>query len=683
MGAASGPAAAQTASGTYVTQPTTGSDTNTVGNDIGSSSIAIGVAAHASSSSLSGDQIAIGSDVNATKQDSIAIGAQTTASGVNTIAIGNAGVGIPGFNAGTSASADNSIAFGTNTLAQGNGAIAIGNGATASSVGSIALGFASQATRAGLNGTEAFSNTAVASPYGALSIGDVGTERQIANVAGGTQDTDAINVRQLRGAGNDLADSLGGGAGFDATTNAYTAPTYTVGGVTYHDVGSALAAGDNLAVQYTPDGSGNPTNAIDLTRGGTLQPVVLSGLGPGAIGSGSTDAINGSQIYGSAASVAQNFGGGATVNADGTLSAPTYNIQGTSYSNVGSALNRLDTAVTALNTDVANLTATGSRYVSVNSTGAPASATGPNATAIGPNTIASSNGGLALGSNASATRAGMNGTPEAFTGTIVASTEGAVSVGAVGSERQITNVAGGTQDTDAVNLRQLRGVGNDLAGSLGGGAGFNPTTNAYTAPTYTVNGTTYNNVGGAVAALDNTGVKYDVNPATGSRGNSVTLQGGDPNQPVLIRNVAAGQAPTDAANTGQVAAARADAFAYTNRSVATVQNQVVGVQNQLSGVQNEITGLNGQISDLQSQVGQVRTAAYQAAAIGLAAASLRYDDRPGRLSTSVGTGFWQGQSATAMGMGYSLPDGRARLNASAVTAGHDFGFGAGASFTLN
>ncbi len=65
------------------------------------------------------------------------------------------------------------------------------------------------------------------------------------------------------------------------------------------------------------------------------------------------------------------------------------------------------------------------------------------------------NRGVALGAGAQATRAGMNGATEKYSNVAVTSTEGAVSVGSAGNERQITNVAGGTADTDAVNVRQL------------------------------------------------------------------------------------------------------------------------------------------------------------------------------------------------------------------------------------
>lgn len=289
----------------------------------------------------------------------------------------------------------------------------------------------------------------------------------------------------------------------------------------------------------------------------------------------------------------------------------------------------------------------------------------PNATALGTNAAVTVPAGVALGAGSVANRAAPTGVNELFSGTTLRTTFGGVSVGAAGNERQIVNVAGGTADTDAVNVRQLRSVGTNLATSLGGGANFNATTGIYTAPTYTVGGATYNNVGGAIGALDTSGVKYDVDPATGTRLNAITLAGGDPNTPVLIHNVAAGIANTDAANVGQVKQALSDAKTYTDQQIA----------NALGNVQS--------LSQLGQELRQVRREARQAAAIGLAAGSLRFDDRPGKVSVAAGGGGWMGEGAAAFGIGYTTPDGFARVNATASTADGKWGVGGGLSLTLN
>ncbi|MDA4984083.1 hemagglutinin, partial [Acinetobacter baumannii] len=77
----------------------------------------------------------------------------------------------------------------------------------------------------------------------------------------------------------------------------------------------------------------------------------------------------------------------------------------------------------------------------------------------------------------------------------------------------ISNVADATTADQAVNKGQLDAVtaaadgktdalGNSTANNLGGGATYNSTTGAVTAPTYSVNGTDVNNVGAAISELD-------------------------------------------------------------------------------------------------------------------------------------------------------------------------------------
>jgi autotransporter adhesin len=88
-------------------------------------------------------------------------------------------------------------------------------------------------------------------------------------------------------------------------------------------------------------------------------------------------------------------------------------------------------------------------------------------------------------------------------------------------------------------------------------------------------------------------------------------------------------------------------------------------------------------NQLNQRIGDVQKEARQAAAIGLAASSLRYDDRPGKLSAAVGGGLWKGYAAGSMGLGYTSQDQRVRANVSGTTTGDSWGIGAGISFTLN
>jgi autotransporter adhesin len=133
---------------------------------------------------------------SATGTLAVAVGAKAVATGAGSVAMGN----------GAQATADNAMALGQNALASGTGSVAVGNGAQATAANSVALGQSSVADRA---------NT--------VSVGAAGSERQITNVAAGTQGTDAVNVNQLnQSAGstlksaNDYTDSKTEGTRRDA-----------------------------------------------------------------------------------------------------------------------------------------------------------------------------------------------------------------------------------------------------------------------------------------------------------------------------------------------------------------------------------------------------------------------------------------------------------------------------------
>ena len=108
-----------------------------------------------------------------------------------------------------------------------------------------------------------------------------------------------------------------------------------------------------------------------------------------------------------------------------------------------------------------------------------ANTTKANATAIGYNSAVSTEGGVALGANSSSSTGrtvgynpndGRTNTYSALTGNVIRSTTGAVAVGN-GTEvtRQITGVAAGTNDTDAVNVAQLKSVNLAFVGDSGFG----------------------------------------------------------------------------------------------------------------------------------------------------------------------------------------------------------------------
>ncbi|MBQ9422015.1 MAG: hypothetical protein IJU32_00415, partial [Pyramidobacter sp.] len=77
-------------------------------------------------------------------------------------------------------------------------------------------------------------------------------------------------------------------------------------------------------------------------RGFDASGAKITNVAPGTISSSSTDAVNGSQLWGAASSVATVIGGGSTVNEDGSISAPSYVVGGTTYNTVGDAVSALD-----------------------------------------------------------------------------------------------------------------------------------------------------------------------------------------------------------------------------------------------------------------------------------------------------------------------------------------------------
>lgn len=283
-----------------------------------------------------------------------------TAGEINSIAVGNG--------AATSAAASNSIALGlrgtvtaTDGIALGRDTsvsaaegVALGSGTTVSAIGGVALGAGSVADRAGMNGqTEAFSGVSVASTAGAISVGSVGGERQITNVAGGTADTDAVNVRQLNAVddkvdavdnrvtvvnnrvdavdnrvtvvnnkvdnvANSVATAVGGNAYYDSVNNVFVGPTYNLRGGTYTNIGDALTAidvtvgaiaADNTAGAPAPTATG--ANAVAVAYGATASGSQSTAIGSNATASGANSTAVGS---GSSATYANStaVGAGAT-----------------------------------------------------------------------------------------------------------------------------------------------------------------------------------------------------------------------------------------------------------------------------------------------------------------------------------------------------------------------------------
>jgi len=257
-------------------------------------------------------------------------GEEAQAGEIDSIAIGN--------RAATDAAALESIALGTDATigSGGTGSVALGSGSSASVANSVALGAGSDASRGSLAGYVAFGLPGTWNSAGEVSVGMLGQERQITNVAPGSAPTDAVNLAQLQavagliptdaveyddathimvtldGAGGTTITNLAPGALNATSTDAVNGSQLYA---TNQQVATNSLAIANLQVQVNNIGSGaagpaqysnpgtptvpnggTPTNDVTLV-GAAAGPVGLHNVADGVIAAGSTDAVNGSQLF--------------------------------------------------------------------------------------------------------------------------------------------------------------------------------------------------------------------------------------------------------------------------------------------------------------------------------------------------------------------------------------------------
>jgi autotransporter adhesin len=280
--------------------------------------------------------------------------------------------------------------------------------------------------------------SAVADRDNTVSIGNSTTQRQLVQVARGTKTTDAVNVSQL----TPVVDALGGAAKFNAD-GTVTAPAYTVGATSYNNVGDAItalgkgnkylsandAAGSSAGASAIGSGSISiGGNSVADSTGGTHAALAIgsdtragtkaTAVGPGATasavntvalgtlsvadragtvsvgsatntrqivnvaaGTQATDVVNVAQLT----PVVTALGGKASLNADGSITAPSYNVGTATFTNVGDALSALDNGP--------------SKYFHTNSTLADSTAAGVESIAVGGAANSVNPGDIAIGLN--------------------------------------------------------------------------------------------------------------------------------------------------------------------------------------------------------------------------------------------------------------------------------------------
>ena len=447
-------------------------------NGIGSSSVAIGN----NTVSSGKNSVATGNEAIATRDQATAVGFNTKAYGKSSVALGDSAIsGVE-----NDAEVAQTVAVGVSSQATGHGSTALGSRSQSSALYGTALGISSNnnvdfgvalgalSTTEGLtvgnagyvmpsaNTTDKAAVAATKSNAAGVSIGgkaasapfmpngvSAGDEirRQIHYVAAGTANTDAVNVAQLKAAQthyysvNDNGTQVNNYNNDGATgTNALAAGT------------SASAAGNGaVAVGHGATAMGERSQASGYQATAFSQSSVASGDNASAVG------VN------AVASGTNATTDGLNARAEGT-----------------------NASATATNASASGTDARASAENALAS-GTNASATAANAVASGSNASATASGGVALGANASADRAAISGASTSATASAganqvyandnaeaadksailatVSGNQGAVSVGQAGQTRQIINLAAGSNDSDAVNVAQLKAVAKVARGS--------------------------------------------------------------------------------------------------------------------------------------------------------------------------------------------------------------------------
>ncbi|WP_241030715.1 YadA-like family protein [Paraburkholderia sp. Ac-20347] len=397
---AMGANASAVANGTAVGNGATVSsaDGNNAGSAIGSLAYANGVSSAMGYKATAGGSwsTAFGPMANAGGASSAAVGYNANAAGASALAMG----------VGANASAGNTIAIGASAKSTVAGAIAIGQLSTSQGTNSIALGY--NATSGSTSTADG--NIAIGENASILNKGSgiivMGRNARLKADGGTSSITGDGSIVIGDGASIFGTNSTAIGAN---TSSTYSGATLVGSGASSSVLGGGTALGQNASVSGSNAvalGGGslaNRANSVSVGAVGAERQVV--NVAAGAVNSTSTDAVNGSQLYGVASSTASALGGGAAVNPDGSISNPTYVANGSTFNNVGGAISNLSGAVSNINSTVNNIVNGGGvKYFHTNSTLGDSWANGANSTAIGPVAVASYADDIAIGNGAAASR---------------------------------------------------------------------------------------------------------------------------------------------------------------------------------------------------------------------------------------------------------------------------------------
>ena len=406
------------------------------------SSIVIGTSSQFRTSSVDGYRaIGIGSGIIASGNNSVSIGGHSRATEDQAIAIGGASD-----DSGAKATGSQSIAIGGNTVASGDSSIVVGGD-------DVEVAFARTVTYTDINTGQAKTGTlrqasidlaniqlpqyitATASHAGTAigmktKAGDLGlslgmgadSATRLDGKAGNVVNAIAIGAGAKANRDNSIA--IGGGANTDAAGVAQTSYTMSNGDTVN------WAGGENVL----------PGDVVSFGAPGYERQ--LKNVAPGIVSATSTDAVNGSQLYAIAEKTLSKY---ISIKSDLVGNKSNKGAEATDSMAIGP-----DASTTTAATKGAAL-------------GTGATVTVANGVAVGSQSKASTASGVA-GYNVNDSRTDKYG---ALSGKALTSTLGAFAVGNETNTRQITGVAAGTADTDAVNVAQLKSVNLKVAGDTG------------------------------------------------------------------------------------------------------------------------------------------------------------------------------------------------------------------------
>ncbi|EXI62393.1 hypothetical protein MHD_08245 [Mannheimia granulomatis] len=327
-----------------------GNVTNADSTKIANNAFALGTNTRANSN----DSVAFSTNATATGEGAIAFGVKSVANGTGAIAFGNVS-NTTGANAisigwNSTSTAEKVIAIGANAATTKSGGTAIGesaksDGENASTIGfnssvnsanATAIGANSIVTDSGTAGTAIGFNTNVSGQYGtaiaydakasglnALAIGTKTTVTGDNSAAVGT--SNIVNTNKTFAVGNNITTTVENSV-FLGDQSAYVAKSNSTDGV-----GSVTEPVTVNGVQYGSFAGKTSVGVVSVGSNGAERRI--QNVAAGLIAAGSTDAINGSQLYQTqqvlgnvAKTTVTHLGGGSAVGTDGSLTAPTYNV---------------------------------------------------------------------------------------------------------------------------------------------------------------------------------------------------------------------------------------------------------------------------------------------------------------------------------------------------------------------